>query len=117
VILTDLTVDAATFASRTGWVIKPEGACKGEVCVALPAEARAADGRLEMHVVAGRLGMPIVSDATHGLVALGPETSVTGHALSTAVAPELELPDADGNAFQLSSLRGRKVLLVAWASW
>jgi peroxiredoxin len=37
--------------------------------------------------------------------------------LTTAVAPELELPDADGNPFRLSSLRGQKVLLVAWASW
>ena len=34
-----------------------------------------------------------------------------------AVAPELELPDADGNPFHLSSLLGQKVLLVAWASW
>ena len=38
-------------------------------------------------------------------------------ALSTAVAPELELPDVDGNPFKLSAFHGRKVLLVAWASW
>jgi len=37
--------------------------------------------------------------------------------LTTAVAPDLELPDVDGNPFRLSSLRGQKVLLVAWASW
>ena len=37
--------------------------------------------------------------------------------LTTAVAPDLELPDFDGNPFRLSSLRGQKVLLVAWASW
>jgi peroxiredoxin len=37
--------------------------------------------------------------------------------LTSAVAPELELPDRDGNLFKLSSLHGRKVLLVAWASW
>ena len=61
--------------------------------------------------------MPLVADAAHGLWALGPETAVTGRALTTAVAPELELPDADGNPFRLSSLRGQKVLLVAWASW
>ena len=38
-------------------------------------------------------------------------------AVATAVAPELELPDADGNPFKLSAMHGRKVLLVAWASW
>ena len=61
--------------------------------------------------------MPLVADVAHGIWALGPETAVTGRALTTAVAPELELPDADGNPFKLSSLRGQKVLLVAWASW
>ena len=68
-------------------------------------------------VLAERLGMPLVADAAHGVWALGPETAVTGRALTTAVAPELVLPDADGNPFRLSSLRGQKVLLVAWASW
>ena len=28
------------FAARSGWTVKPEGACKGEVCVPLPATAR-----------------------------------------------------------------------------
>jgi peroxiredoxin len=32
-------------------------------------------------------------------------------------APELTLPDADGHLFRLRSLRRKKVLLVAWASW
>ena len=116
-ILHDLIIDEHEFASRTGWAIKPEGACKGEVCVPLPANARTADGRLDVAVVAARLGMPIVDDEAHGLWAVGPETAVTGRALTTAMAPDLELPDADGNMFKLSSLRGQKVVLVAWASW
>jgi peroxiredoxin len=33
------------------------------------------------------------------------------------VAPELELPDLSGRSFALSSLRGQKVVLIAWASW
>ena len=41
----------------------------------------------------------------------------TGRALSTAVAPDPELIDRDGEPFRLSSLHGRKVLLVAWASY
>jgi len=111
------TIDEALFAKRTGWEIKPEGACKGEVCVPLPADARRGDGTLDVRVVAERLGMPLVPDEARGVSALGPETSVTGRALTTARAPELELPDADGNPFKLSSLLGQKVLLVAWASW
>jgi hypothetical protein len=115
VLLDALVTDAATFADRTGWQAKPEGLCKGELCVPAPGADRG-DGSLDVEVVAARLGMPLVSDQTHGIWALGPAT-VGGRALDTAVAPDLELPDRDGNPFRLSALHGRKVLLVAWASW
>ncbi len=116
-ILTQLHVDPGAFEARTGWSVKPEGACKAEHCVPLPPEARTADGKVAVEVVAERLGMPLVHDEAANLWALGPDTAVTGKALTTAAAPELVLPDFDGNPFRLSSLRGQKVLLVAWASW
>ena len=71
--------------------------------------------RTLMTAFARQLRMPVVHDAEHGLWALGPPAG--GRALTTAVAPALELPDLAGQAFALSSLRGRKVVLVAWASW
>lgn len=109
----DGDVDVAAFERRTGWAIKPEGACKGDLCVPLPDDDR------RLSTVAERLGMPVLHDDATGadLWALGPAT-VTGTALETAtVPPDFELPDLDGNPFRLSSLHGRKVLLVAWASW
>ncbi len=117
VILHDQTVDEHEFEARTGWAIKPQGACKAEACVPLPAESRLDNGRIAAAVLSERLGMPLVADEAHGIWALGPETAVTGKALTSAVAPDLVLPDADGNPFKLSSLHGKKVLLVAWASW
>jgi hypothetical protein len=117
VILSELAVDAGEFEARTGWAIKPQGACKGEVCVPLPDGVSLPDGRLDPKVLAERLGMPLVTAEGRGVWALGPETAATGRSLTTAVAPDLELPDADGNVFRLSSLHGQKVLLVAWASW
>jgi hypothetical protein len=111
-ILTSFEIDPAALEQRTGWAIKPEGACKGDICVPLP---RAAEGPLDARLLAERLGMPLLHDETAGLWCLGPEAG--GRALTSARAPELMLPDVDGNEFHLSSLRGRKVLLVAWASW
>ena len=32
-ILSSLEVDPKEFERRTGWALKPEGACKGETCV------------------------------------------------------------------------------------
>ena len=104
-----LDISAADFHAGTGWELKPEGACKGEVCVPLP------DGYSAEHA-AERLGMAIVRDDASGLVALGPE-SLTGRALVTAEAPDVVLPDLDGNEFHLSSLRGKKVVVVAWAPY
>ena len=116
-LLTDLLVDQDDFAARTGWTIKPQGACKAEVCVPLPDSARAPNGRLDVSVLAQRLGMPLVRHDDELLWALGPETAVTGRALTTAVAPDVTLPDVNGRPFTLSSLRGQKVVMVAWASW
>ena len=116
-ILSELTVAPADFTNRTGWHFEPRGACKADVCVPLQPDAQTSDGAVDVRTVAETLGMPLVPDAEHGIWALGPETRVTGRALTTATAPELELPTADGNLFRLSSLLGQKVLLVAWASW
>jgi hypothetical protein len=117
VILTELTVDAADLEKRTGWAVKPEGACKADVCVPLPPHADVGPGRVDVGVLADRLGMPLVHDDDASLWAMGPESGVTGRVLTTARVPEIALPDLDGNELDLSSLRGQKVLLVAWASW
>lgn len=108
-ILDRVDVDAEAFRAGTGWEIKPEGACKGDVCVPLA-------GGFAVTDVAERLGMALVHDEENRLWALGPE-SIGGRALVDAKAPDLVLADIDGNQFALSSLRGQKVVLVAWAPY
>ena len=111
VILETLTIDEAAFERHTGWALKPQGACRDDRCVPLPDGA----ARTNVRVLAERLGMPLVEDVASGLWALGPEAG--GRALTSAVAPDLVLRDWRGEEFHLRSLRGQKVLLVAWASW
>ncbi len=108
-------VTADDFASRTDWHPKPEGICRGEICVPAPGSLRD-DGTIDVEVVAARLGMPLVHDPDHRVYALGPATA-TGRALSTAVSADPELITRHGKGFRLSSLRGRKVVMVAWASY
>lgn len=112
-ILKTLFVDAQELERRTGWVIKPEGACKGELCVPLPTMTGTA--QVDARVLAERLGMPLLHDEVHAVWCLGPEAG--GRVLSSAVLPDIVLPDLEGNPFALRELRGQKMLLVAWASW
>ncbi len=113
-ILDTLVSDATAFAARTGWDAKPQGLCRGEVCVPAPSSLLA-DGRVDVQIAAERLGMPLVHDEGHGVWALGPATG--GRALSSAVAADPVLQTRDGDSFQLSSLRGRRLIMIAWASW
>ena len=112
-LLRSLTIEKAEFEAGTGWALKPEGACKGAVCIPL---SRRAEHSIDVAQVAADIGLPLVSAPEHGLWALGP-AAVGGRALTSAEAPDVTLPDVDGKPFRLSSLRGQKVLLYAWTPY
>jgi hypothetical protein len=111
-VLTGLAIAAEEFERRSGWSLKPEGLCKGEVCIAFP---DVSGPLLDVRLLAERLKMPLAHDPKHEVWCLGPESE--GKVLDPPRAPELELPDWRGETFALRSLRGQKVVLVAWASW
>ncbi len=111
-ITNNVIVDRSEFERRTGWELRPEGACKGERCVPLPDPV---SETVDLTTISEQLSMPLILEPDAGLWALGPESG--GRALTSALATELELPDWKGDAFRLSSLRGNKALLIAWASW
>ena len=110
-IFTSSHVPVAEFERVTGWQSKPEGLCREDRCIPFVTDGDVVD----LAAVARAIGAPLVRDTEHGIWALGAEAG--GRALVSATAPDFELPDVDGRPFRLSSLRGRKVLLVAWASW
>ena len=105
-------VTAEELARATGWELKPEGLCRDERCVPF---AVASPDAIDLSDVSRALGMPLVTEPRARLWALGPEAG--GKALPSATLPDIELPDLEGRPFRLWSLRGQKVLLVAWASW
>ena len=109
-----LQVRPADLAAAAGWDVKPDGACKDVRCVPLPPAARAGD-LVDLEGFAAALRLPLLHDEQAGLWSLGPESG--GGALSTAQAPDLVLPTLDGEPFELARLRGKKVLIAAWASW
>jgi hypothetical protein len=114
-LLERLDVTPAELHAATGWEITAQGACRGDRCVPLTGVTVGSDGRLDVRLFAERMQMPIATDEEAGVWALGPPTG--GHVLDSAEMPDLELPSFDSGRFDVASLRGRKVLLLAWASW
>ncbi len=107
----------------TGWTAKPEGLCRGEVCVPVPAARKAdwLDGearRLDFAAFATHLGHAVARDGEHGVWAFGPPADRgTASASGPVAAPDFRLPDLDGKLHSLSDYRGKKVLLYCWSSW
>ena len=112
-LLHDLTVSKEAFEAGTGWSLREEGACRGPICI--PLHGSYGD-TVDVASLADEMGLPLVRDDEYGISSLGPWPG-TGHALVSAVAPELDLPDLAGNEFRLSSLRGQKVLVLSWAPY
>ena len=115
-------VAAADFAAATGWVLKPEGLCRGDVCVPVhdPASVRVGDS-LDLQGVAHMLAAPFAAEADLGVVVLGEPSALRAAALDDNDAPDFTLRrlggDHDGEPFTFSSIGAKKKLLVTWASW
>jgi len=111
-----LWLAAADAARVTGWAIKPEGMCRDDQCVSLPSTAVGA-GRVDVEAFWRRLGNPVLYSDDHGTWVLGAGAEKRNAALAGLMAPDFTLPDLSGTPHTLSDLRGKKVLLVTWASW
>jgi len=115
VLLEKLDLTPQEFATRTGWELRPEGACQKDVCVPLRQDVRRADGTIDVETFAAEMSMPLVSDAGYSLWALGPRAG--GKVIEDDQVPDVVLEGFDGHRYDLANLRGRKTLLLAWASW
>jgi hypothetical protein len=111
-----LRVSPGDARAITGWMLKPEGMCRDDLCVPLGDEARR-DGKVDIAAFWRTLGHPIVSDTSGHVWVLGTAASGRASALDGLEAPDFALPDLSGVQRRLSELRGQKVFLTTWASW
>jgi hypothetical protein len=113
-----LWLSDADLESATGWSPRPEGLCRGDVCVPLPtAREFVRHGLIDVAAVWRYLSKPIVHSDDGNAWALGEAASDRAAALRSLQAPDFTLPDVAGQMHSLSDYRGKKVLLVSWASW
>ena len=104
-------------AEAIGWALKPEGLCRDNVCVPLRGAALESGDGVDLAGVARLLGRPLALDVAERAAYLGMSAGERGRALAALEAPDFTLPDLAGRLHSLREHRGRKVLLVAYASW
>ena len=111
-----LWMTAADAERVTGWTLKPEGMCRAELCVPMPASA-VKGGEIDVAAFWTKLGGPAIASEARDVWALGAPADERNAALEGLQAPDFTLPDIDGTPRSLSQLRGRKVFVATWASW
>lgn len=115
-----LWLSPAELEAATGWSSRPEGLCRGSVCVPIPPGRErdfVRDDRIDVAALWQHLGHPLAHSADGGAWVLGAGAADRAAALRSLRAPDFTLPDRHGRLHSLAEHRGDKVLLVSWASW
>jgi hypothetical protein len=113
-----LRVSPAELEGALGWTAKPEGLCRGEVCIPTASRPELVNETgIDLAAFAELVGRPLVLDSGERAAALGASASEQATLLASGVAPDFSLPDLNGELHTLSEHRGKKVLLIAYASW
>lgn len=111
-------LSAEALRDALGWELHEGTLCNDAMCVPLPAGSRLGDGGVfDLAEVAATLGRPLALDVDAGAAFLGVSAGERAQTLGSLMAPDFTLPDLAGRSHTLSSFRGKKVFMVAWASW
>jgi hypothetical protein len=111
-------LSAEALRDALGWELHEGTLCNDAMCVPLPAGSRLGDGgAFDLAEVAATLGRPLALDVDAGAAFLGVSAGERAQTLGSLMAPDFTLPDLAGRSHTLSSFRGKKVFMVAWASW
>ena len=110
----ELWVRASELTAINGFELKPQGACKDEVCIPVSKDLRKGE-LFNLTGFARKVHQPVVADS--GVWSMGGIPLMRSAFVSSRVAPDFAVPDRKGRVVHLSDFRGKKVLIVTWASW
>jgi hypothetical protein len=118
-----LWITTADLKLATGFELKPQGVCRDELCFPVPksreqefVRKRAGKTWFNLIAFAQLVRQPVAYDATLSTWYFGLRADQR-QGLSSLEAPDFTLPDMRGKTHSLSDFRGKKVLLITWASW
>jgi hypothetical protein len=120
----DLWLPLEELPSATSWELKPEGVCRGETCVPLSPSQKAAilgdeqtPSWFNFSEFARLIEEPVAIDQDERVFYFGPPGWEWKSRSAGNVALDFTAPDMAGREHNLRELRGKKMLLLFWASW
>jgi hypothetical protein len=96
--------------------VKPQGACRADICIPIPKEMLRGE-YFNLTAFATKIGQAVVADTGARVWSFGEIQALHGSFLEGRMAPDFVVPDRAGRPVHLSRLRGKKLLVVTWASW
>jgi hypothetical protein len=120
----DLWITLSDLTRATKFVLKPQGVCRDELCFPIPKGRKEAFLKKQKSVswfnlseFARLVRQPVAYDSAQSVWYFGPRADEQNSYLGSLIAPDFTLPDVNGKPHSLSDFRGKKVLLITWASW
>jgi hypothetical protein len=110
----DLWVRSADLPRINQFELKPQGACRADMCI--PVAKNLKNGEwFNLSGFARKVHQTVVADS--GVWSFGEIPVIRGSFYNSRIAPDFAVPDRKGHTVHLSDFRGKKVLVVTWASW
>ena len=118
-----LWVTTADLQRATDFELKAQGVCRGELCFPVPTSrypqfVRKTGGQtwFSLTAFADLVHQPVAHDEPLATWYFGLRADQR-QGLASLEAPDFTLPDMTGKLHSLTDFRGKKVLLITWASW
>ena len=110
----DLWIRSADLPRVNQFELKPQGACRADMCIPVPKALKNGEW-FNLTGFSRKVSQAVVADS--GVWSFGEIPVVRGAFYSSRIAPDFAVPDRQGKVVHLSDFRGKKVLVVTWASW
>jgi hypothetical protein len=110
----DLWIRAADLPAVNEFHVKPEGACRADTCIPISKDLKSGDW-FNLSGFSRKIHQSVVSDS--GVWSLGEIPVLRGEFYGSRIAPDCAVPDRKGKMVHLSDFKGKKVMIVTWASW
>jgi hypothetical protein len=110
----DLWVRAADLPRINQFELKPQGACRADMCIPIPKTLKNGEW-FNLTGFSRKVHQSFIGDS--GVWSFGEIPVMRGSFYESRIAPGFSVPDRKGKIVHLSDFRGKKALVFTWASW